>query len=258
MGGNEQSSAPLRHLDLFSGIGGFALAAKMAGGIETIGFCECEPYAQAVLRRHWPTVTISTDIHELKGTEYGPIDIITGGFPCQPYSVAGPRRGNADDRALWPQMLRVIREARSRWVIGENVPGIIPMALDGIITDLETEAYTCGTLVVPACAVGAIHRRDRVWIIAHRGSERAQGSDPQQVPWKSLCPEIKDGRELEGFCRMPDLPASGLCRGSDGIPNRVDRTRAMGNAIIPQIAFEIFRFIKLIEAELVTPVSTEQ
>jgi DNA (cytosine-5)-methyltransferase 1 len=164
----------MRHLDLFSGIGGFALAARMVGGIETVAFCECEPYAQAVLKKHWPDVPICNDIHKMKGSDYGPIDIITGGFPCQPYSLAGQRRGNEDDRALWPQMLRIIREARPTWVLGENVAGIISLALDGVLADLEAEGYACQAFVIPACAVNAKHRRDRVWIVAHAPRESIQ------------------------------------------------------------------------------------
>lgn len=158
---------PLTHLDLFSGIGGFALAARMTGNIETVAFCEREDYAQRVLKKHWPDVPICDDIHTLKGNDYGPIDLVTGGFPCQPYSLAGKRGGNDDDRALWPQMLRVIREARPTWIIGENVPGIISLALDGVLADLEREGYDCETFAIPACAVDAKHRRNRVWIVAH-------------------------------------------------------------------------------------------
>jgi DNA (cytosine-5)-methyltransferase 1 len=161
-------------LDLFSGIGGFALAARMVGQIETVAFCEREAYAQRVLKKHWPHLPICDDIHNLKGNDYGPIDLITGGFPCQPYSLAGKRGGNDDDRALWPQMLRVIREARPTWIIGENVPGIISMALDGVLADLEREGYACETFAIPACAVDAKHRRNRIWIVAHGGSERRQ------------------------------------------------------------------------------------
>jgi DNA (cytosine-5)-methyltransferase 1 len=156
-----------RHLDLFSGIGGFALACRMVGGIETVGFCEREPYAQRVLKKHWPDVPICNDIHEMKGNDYGTIDLITGGFPCQPYSLAGERRGNEDDRALWPQMLRVISEARPAWVLGENVPGIITLALDGVLADMEAQGYACETLCIPACGVDARHRRERIWIVGH-------------------------------------------------------------------------------------------
>jgi len=159
----------MKHLDLFSGIGGFALACRMVGGIETVGFCERDNYCRQVLAKHWPDVPICNDIHEMKGNEYGTVDLITGGFPCQPYSVAGERRGNEDDRALWPQMLRVISEARPAWVLGENVPGIITLALDGVLADLEAQGYSCETLSIPACGVDAKHRRERVWIVAYDG-----------------------------------------------------------------------------------------
>jgi DNA (cytosine-5)-methyltransferase 1 len=162
-----------RHLDLFSGIGGFALAARW-NAMQTVGFCERQPYAQAVLRKHWPDVPIANDIHEMKGNEYGTIDLITGGFPCQPYSVAGQRRGNNDDRALWPEMLRVIREARPRWVLGENVPGIVTLALDGVLADLENEGYACEALCIPACGINARHRRERVWIVGHSQDNRME------------------------------------------------------------------------------------
>ena len=179
----------LTHLDLFSGIGGFALAARMAGQINTVAFCEREAYAQRVLKKHWPDVPICDDIHTLKGNDYGPIDLVTGGFPCQPYSLAGERRGNDDDRALWPQMLRVIREARPTWIIGENVPGIISMALDGVLADLEREGYACETFLLPACAVDAKHRRNRVWIVGY--SER-----PERRPQCGAC------KGLEGQDRL--------------------------------------------------------
>jgi len=165
-----------RHLDLFSGIGGFALACRMVGGIETVAFCEREPYAQKVIKKHWPDVPICNDIHEMKGNEYGTINLITGGFPCQPYSLAGERRGNEDDRALWPQMLRVISEARPAWVLGENVPGIITLALDGVLADLEAQGYACETLCIPACGVDARHRRERIWIVGHSTRPRIQGN----------------------------------------------------------------------------------
>ena len=177
------ASPALRHLDLFSGIGGFALAARWTGAIETVGFCEREPYAQKVLKKHWPDVPICDDIHNLKGNEYGTIDLITGGFPCQPYSVAGERRGNEDDRAIWPEMLRVIREARPTWVIGENVPGIITLALDGVLADMEAEGYACETLCIPACGVDAGHRRERIWIVGNSEGARIQrvGASGKQI-----------------------------------------------------------------------------
>ncbi len=155
-----------RHIDLFSGIGGFSLAAHWAG-FTTEVFCERDPFCQKVLNKHWPTVPIVSDIHEFDGARYHGSELLTGGFPCQPYSVAGQQLGNDDDRALWPQMLRVIRECQPRFVVGENVAGIINMALDGVLSDLENEGYATQAFVIPACAVNAPHKRDRVWIVGY-------------------------------------------------------------------------------------------
>ena len=147
----------MRVLDLFSGIGGFSLGLESAG-METVAFCEQDKFCQKVLAHHWPDLPIHSDITELNGYEYrGAVELICGGFPCQPFSVAGKRRGKEDDRALWPEMLRVIREVAPRWVIGENVSGIIAMELDQVLFDLESEGYTCWTFVIPACAVDAHH-----------------------------------------------------------------------------------------------------
>jgi len=151
------------HLDLFSGIGGFALAAA-AAGYKTIGFSEIEPYACKILKRHWPDVPNHGDIRNIRGIR---ADLITGGFPCQPYSLAGKRTGAGDDRALWPEMLRVIDDAKPEWVLGENVAGIITLELDRVLSDLESIGYSAWPLVIPACALDARHRRDRVWIVAH-------------------------------------------------------------------------------------------
>ena len=157
------------HLDLFSGIGGFALAAGWAG-FETVGFCDNEPYAQAVLKKHWPNVPIHGDIKALDGTAYRGVTLLTGGFPCQPFSNAGKRRGKDDDRYLWPQMLRVIQEARPTWIVGENVVGIIGLALDQVCSDLEAEGYEVEPIIIPACGVDAPHRRNRVWVVAGGGA----------------------------------------------------------------------------------------
>jgi DNA (cytosine-5)-methyltransferase 1 len=159
----------MKHLDLFSGIGGFALAASWVWpDHEVVAFCDNEPFCQKVLNKHWPDVPVVDDIRKIKGEDYGAVDIITGGFPCQPFSCAGKRGGEADDRYLWPEMLRVIREIRPTWVIGENVAGIINMALDQVCSDLEDADYAVQPFIIPACAVNAPHRRDRVWIVANR------------------------------------------------------------------------------------------
>jgi len=166
------------HLDLFSGIGGFALAARWTGW-NTIALSEIEPYACKILAKNFPGVPNLGDIRNVRGIA---CDLITGGFPCQPYSLAGKRRGASDDRALWPEMLRVIADSKPRWVLGENVPGIISLELDRVLADLENLGYSAWPLVLPACALDARHRRDRVWIVAHaaRGQHQCGGAQPNQ------------------------------------------------------------------------------
>lgn len=166
------------HLDLFTGIGGFTIAAQNAG-FETIGFSEIEPYACKILKQHWPNITNYGDIRTIPTVR---CDLITGGFPCQPHSLAGKRRGSKDDRHLWPAMRDVIGRCKPTWVCGENVPGIIGVELDKVLSDLESLGYRVQPLVIPACAVDANHRRDRVWIVAnaHSGRLREQGICSEQ------------------------------------------------------------------------------
>ena len=161
----------MTHLDLFSGIGGFALAAGWAG-FETIGFSEIDDYASRVLAKHWPHVKNYGDIKNIKGSEIGTVELITGGFPCQPFSVAGKQRGKEDNRHLWPEMFRVISEVGPRWVLGENVAGIVKMELWNCVSDLEGIGYEVQPVIIPACAVDAPHRRDRVWIVAYADAPR--------------------------------------------------------------------------------------
>ena len=261
----------LTHLDLFSGIGGFALAAN-AAGFRTVGFCEIEPYAQQVLREKFHTYSkperlqgstgeglsgtggasiksprLHSDIYKLDGRDYAGVTVLTGGFPCQPFSVAGQQRGAADDRHLWPEMLRVIKEARPTWIIGENVPGIIPMELDNCISGLEACGYEVQPLVIPACAVDAKHRRDRLWILAHRANERS--------------PRRNAGNEYAGDVGQPPyawkneeqwFAESGMGRVANGIPARVDRLKGLGNAIVPQVAEPFFHWIRQIEQGEIT------
>jgi len=180
----------MKTLDLFSGIGGFSLGLESTGAFRTVAFCEIEPFCQRVLRYHWPEVPIFGDIHELTkqkleevGIESGTIDMVCGGFPCQPFSCAGKRRGKEDDRYLWPEMLRVVKEIRPRWVFGENVANIVSMALDNVLSDLESEGYETAAFVVPACAVGAPHRRDRVWILAYSDGRQYAPCGSQPNKW---------------------------------------------------------------------------
>jgi DNA (cytosine-5)-methyltransferase 1 len=153
----------MRVLDLFSGIGGFSLGLERAG-MTTVAFCEIDPYCRAVLKKHWPEVPCYEDVRTIP--PIGGIDVICGGFPCQPWSHAGKQLGTADDRHLWPAMLEVIKRERPTFVVGENVVGIIGLALDAILADLEAIGYACRTFDIPAGAVGAPHIRRRVWIVA--------------------------------------------------------------------------------------------
>jgi len=161
----------MKVLDLFSGIGGFSLGLERAG-METVAFCEIEDYPVSILNKHWPDIPVHRDIRKLDGRQsYNKIDLLCGGFPCQPYSIAGKQKGKEDDRHLWPEMLRIVKEVRPTWFIGENVAGFINMALDDVLFNLEAEGYASQPFVIPACAVGGIHRRDRVWIIAYANSD---------------------------------------------------------------------------------------
>ena len=269
----------MRHLDLFSGIGGFALAASWVWpGHEVVAFCEIDAYCRRVLGKHWPDAPIIPDIHDLDGSAYADVDILTGGFPCQPFSVAGKQQGAADDRHLWPQMLRVIREVRPRYVVAENVPGLLAIddgvQFETVLSDLEDAGYQVQPLVIPAVGVGAPHRRYRIWIVAHTdiagpqgrvGASLCERSD-ERTPGPGGTPHVAhaeinvapepfaswDGRgglDDERICRgqwlNPDHWSTepDVGRVADGVPKRVDRLKGLGNAIVPQVAEAIFRAI---------------
>lgn len=193
----------LKVLDLFSGIGGFSLGLERTGGFETVAFCEIEPFCQKVLRKHWPNVPIHDDVRKLEKVN---ADVITGGFPCQPYSTAGKRRGRDDDRDLWPEMLRVIREVGPSYVIGENTRGFIGLALDDVLSDLEAIGYTARAICIPACAVGRDQWRFRVWILAYpMQGERQMGRHlaggwrkPEQISWHGMGEEKATPRVVGG------------------------------------------------------------
>ena len=310
----------LTHLSLFSGIGGLDLAAEMAG-IKTVGQCEWADYPRAVLEKHWPNLPRWRDIRTLtkesfyEQTGLRTVDVISGGFPCQPFSVAGKRGGKEDDRYLWPEMLRVIRELQPTWVVGENVSGIINLALDTVHADLEAEGYEVQCFLIPACGVDAPHKRFRVAIVAHndgnytwknslqtgrktadngilreirnscaesrvcgmadglRAEVYGTDSDSQSIGGeRCTCGQMLDAeftnsssrereRETEPVPRSagrtvrthsawenwPTEPDVG--RVADGIPNRVDRLRCLGNAVVPQQFYPIFEAIAKIETE---------
>lgn len=308
----------LTHLSLFSGIGGLDLAAEWAG-FTSVGQCEWADYPTTVLEKHWPAVPRWRDIRTLtkesfyERTGLRTVDIISGGFPCQPFSVAGQRRGKEDDRYLWPEMLRVISEIRPTWVIGENVAGIVSMELDTVLSDLEAIGYACQALIIPACAVDAPHRRDRCAILAHTGSPRLQGRkqhgafEPTWPPRpvsecgeafafypdrfkfsavgeiqkehshpRRICENICNsdsgdmsrnerrgqqagsenrrggaaqpglGGVADGLSYWLDEPA-GVPRVATGVKKRVDRLKCLGNAVVPQQFYPIFKAIADIE-----------
>jgi len=269
----------LRVLDLFSGIGGFSLGLERTGGFKTVAFCEIDPFCRAVLAKHWPDVPINDDIRTWGGVE---CDLISAGYPCQPESLAGKRMGKEDDRWLWPETIRLLRLRRPAWFIGENVAGHITMGLDQVLFDLEELGYACRSFVIPAIAINAKHRRDRVWIVANtngiglqerehvavargeaKGGKYARRA-PDGIPAPADASDAKRwerslGRQV-GRMGWFDKPVSWdgdwqaasepvLDRGDDGIPNRLDRLRSLGNAVVPQIPEIIGRAILAAEAE---------
>lgn len=286
------------HVDLFSGVGGFSLACEWAG-IETIAHAEIDDYASRVLRKHWPGIRNYGDVRNVPALDS--VWLVTGGVPCQPASVAGKRRGAQDDRWLWPQALAAVERIRSAWVLFENPTGILSLndgvEFERICLALEGQGYEVQALIIPACAVGAKHRRDRVWIMAHAngarcphgpraalGDLRGQYRETAQVtehrqngnagiiadglhgtmanfselqryrrrewtgrwdrePEEALCHLGRDGWENDG---MP-IPESDLGRVVHGVPSAMDRLRCLGNAIVPQVAFQLIK--RMIESE---------
>lgn len=324
----------MKHASLFSGVGGFDLAAEWMNW-QNIFSCEYMPFPQSILKHYFSSSQHYGDIRELDGTKYrGTIDVLTGGFPCQPFSAAGRRRGTEDNRFLWPEMLRVIREIQPTWIVAENVRGILSieggLVFERVCSELEEAGYEVQPICIPACAVGAPHRRERIWFIAHAKSERggdeckniqkengrsseqlsksprtteqsSADSQNEQRERSECCgsssrqPEVSIGNgnshatdseqsglerkkeSIEGReehqrhnrdCVRNGLESSGrawhepwlqaatrLCRVDDGLPRelhgitvprwRKESLKAYGNAIVPQIAYQIFQAIEL-------------
>ena len=218
----------LTHLSLFSGIGGLDLAAEWAG-IKTVGQCEWAEYPTKVLEKHWPNIPRWKDIRTLTGESFyertglRTVDIISGGFPCQPFSVAGKQRGKEDDRYLWPEMVRVIKELRPTWIVGENVAGIVRMALPDILSELEACGYRTRTFLIPACAVGARHRRYRVAIVGYSehnglssteiagGTQKTGGREQKRKKEASESSGTGKSRDGQNVGRTENMENPGCC-----------------------------------------------
>jgi len=290
----------VRHGSLFSGIGGFDLAAEWCGW-ENVFHCEWNPFGQRVLKHYWPNAESYDDITKTDFTKWrGTIDIVSGGFPCQPYSTAGKRKGKEDERHLWPEMLRAIREIAPSFVVGENVRGLVNwnggMVFNEVQTDLELTGYEVAAVVIPAAGVNAPHGRDRVWFVAKNASrERLHNGKNETGDWRNRqfittssfgainetfgdatdtqCNGLEHGRkprelrqsqgetrisltrhfEAESWARFPT--ESPICGGNDGLSTELDgitfskwrneSIKAYGNAIVPQVAYQIFKTIQL-------------
>lgn len=228
-------------LSLFSGIGGLDLAAEWAG-FKTVAFCERDEFCQKVLRKHWPDVRIFDDVRTLDTTELPAIDIVFGGYPCQPFSSAGQRKGASDERHMWPHMLDVVRRVKPTWVVGENVKGHIYLGLDEVLDDMENEGFETRAFAIPAGAVKAPHSRERVFVVSYSESNRHRSRGEV----RNFCEENGgSGRRLLPKFTLPDWgdTTPRICRETDGIQNRVDRLRSLGNAVVPQQAYPIFAAI---------------
>jgi len=244
----------IKILDLFSGIGGFSYAAEqLVGGYKTEAFCEIDPFCQKILKKNFPNVPIYDDVKELKDdtTRLRGINIVCGGFPCQPFSLASSKRkGTEDDRFLWGEMFEIAQKVRADWIIGENVNGLVSMGLDQILSQLEDNNYTTRVFNIPASSVGADHLRQRLWIIANSNSASLHRK------WSSCRMEKKSNFDNinfkpRGFAFPTWENKSRICRTSDGLSRGMDtirrkRLKALGNSIVPQVAARIFEGIKVI------------
>jgi len=210
-----------------------------------------------VLEKHWPGVHRVTDIRDFPDRDYGAITLVSGGFPCQPFSAAGKRRGTEDDRHLWPQMRRVIQAVKPSWVLAENVSGLLSiesgLVFESVLTDLEAEGYETWTGLIPALAVGGPHIRFRIFIIAHSGCK--YGNVRRFKNGKGKNNENTSVKTRNIACMVQTIDAAWptwgikprLCREDDGIPHRVDRLRALGNAVVPAQVYPILKAIAEVE-----------
>ena len=255
----------MRHGSLFSGIGGFDLAAEWMGW-ENVFHCEWNEFGKKVLNYYWPNAESFHDITKTDFTKYaGTIDIISGGFPCQPYSTAGKRLGKEDERHLWPEMLRAIQEIKPRWVVGENVRGLVNwnegLVFHEVQTDLETAGYEVQPFLLPAASVNAPHRRDRIWFVAYsdnkgrsngfRKIQKENGKISKRYNYAKSC----DTDIQNVTTKWNSFPTvSPVCNGYDGFSSKLDSItfskwrsesiKAGGNAVVPQLVHQIFKAIE--------------
>ena len=280
----------MRHGSLFSGIGGFDLAAEWMGW-ENVFHCEWNEFGQKVLKHHFPKALSYADITETDfNVHKGRISVLSGGFPCQPYSSAGKRLGKEDERHLWPEMLRAIREIQPRWVVGENVLGLVNwnggLVFEEVQADLEAEGYEVQPFILPACAVNAPHVRQRVWFCAYSTNSDNGSGSKDTIPARGKEPDDlyglsrnatdsngsrsgqdhgqgesklgNKGYTLPNWDNFPTEPP--ICSGDDGLSSRLDSItfpkwrneslKAYGNAIVPQVAHQIFKAIEAYEESL--------
>jgi len=268
--------ASFHFIDLFSGIGGIELGFERAG-FKTIGFVENNPYCQEVLRKHWPQAAIYDDITKMDFGNAPRVDVLTGGFPCQPWSSAGKRKGPLDERWMWPYFAKAIRMLRPRIALIENVPILTKRGLNVVLADIAEMGYDAEWFTLSAQEVGAIHVRERIFIIAyscefrrlhlrfqikpgkgeqqaqledapsfitHDWSERIQRFKQESLQGKQGLSWCKDVRGIEDFKTRQDIPEPLFCGGRDGIPDWMDRIKACGNAVVPQCAEFIAEIIK--------------
>lgn len=248
----------MKVLDLFSGIGGFSLGLERAG-METVAFCEIDPYCRKVLRKHWPDVPIYEDVRDvskdrLESDGITGIDVITGGFPCQDVSNSGKKGHATDSRTgLWTEIKRLVGEIRPRYVLMENVPGLLNRGMGDVLAGFSGIGYDVEWETVSAHSVGGFHKRSRIWFVAH----------PQGGRWKPIFSEYRVFQEafdncarLAGDRRSFYAPDCGrvlwetepdICRVVDDVPNRMDRLKGLGNAVVPQIPEIIGRAILKVE-----------
>lgn len=247
----------MKSIELFAGIGGIALAAEWAG-VETVAFCEQNEFCQQVIAKNFQNPPIYEDVYDLTKDRLitdgvieknGTVDIISGGYPCQPFSLAGKQQGKADERYLWEEFFRLVKELRPTWVVGENVYGHVNNGMPTVISDLESEGYEVRAVVLQAADIGAPHKRERVFVVACNAERKSILQKDQTVSafgsqwqaWQSLT-----WKHWRTFSDLHwSVPKPGICGMDDGFSRGMDKDRliALGNAVVPQQIYPIFKAI---------------